>query len=751
MRFARLRVAGPMIVVLGVLACDAPTATLLVPGSSARSVAPQATLGAEITALIAAGFPKGEATAIAARWDQVLRSIAKEPKVTLKGKLVPGSGGRAELVKLVKYIESKTSVSTPPTGETQAHFVARLVLDMSLYVYEGPTTPVPSVVVGSDVVLKVVQPTSTDTVVTPAMAAAVIFPVGAVSEPTVVVITPDTTYYPANCSGPLDTKLCQYPLFYKFNVFPDVRLNLPAKVQVCHVDAGTLRLPLANHNRFQVAHEKPADPANYSSGVIVNNVELLTPVVMNVTTCPANGGTQYLPPPPTFSSITPLGRLTHLASLAVHRLSVAARGLVTPREAYAIDVGMGGEALFFSTFAVVDPLSKADLALSALPAPQFSLSTTTFAGGEEVPSPTWSVTNIGSGTSAPFTSSVIIATDSLLSLPVTTYARGGAGYLVPGSSFGYSTFTLTMPTSPGTYFVGVKILPTGPDSSAANNLVSIRVEVGGFDLAVQPGFSVSPVSIVQGVGSVSTSAWTVKNIGSSTAGPFNSVLALATDSTLQSGIVQWPSVGGSSSLAAGASLAYGANTVAISPCVSPGTYFVGPRVFPAAGDAVASNNQTSRRITVTADAAPTGQSAGSATWTGSGPGIVTEQVNPHCATLSYNNTPSGYSYQTWTFTTYAVASGSYTFNWNYAGLHSWFAVTQHLEAFANGPSGEIVVQLVNVYVPGSAGDFNYSGTTTLPLTAGYTWGVRPAGQHFDSSQILMGTVRITDLAPVSIL
>ncbi len=626
MRLARLRAAGPLLVVLGAFACDGPNTTLPVPGSAARSTAPQATLGAEITALITSGFPEGEGTAISARWDQVLRSIAKEPKVTLKGKLVPGSGGRAELVKAVKYIDSKTSVSTPPAGETQAHFVARLVLDMSLYVYGGPTTPVPSVVAGSDVVLKVVLPTTTDTVVTPVKAAAVIFPVGAVSEPTVVVITPDATYYPANCSGPLDTRLCQYPLFYKFNVFPDVRLNVPANVQVCHVDAGTLRLPLADHARFKVAHEKPADAANYTSGVIVDNVELLTPVAMNVTTCPANGGTQYLPPF-TLGSLTPMGRLTNLASLAVHRLSVAARTLVTPREAYAIDVGMGGEALFFSTFAVVDPLSQADLAQSTAAATAFHSTSDSVAVGAPAPIAAWNITNIGSGTSGAFTSQVIVANDAALTSVISTTAVGGAASLVPFATYAYPAVNVAMPSTPGTYYVGTRIVPAGSDALASNDWASVRV------------------------------------------------------------VVKAPAV-----------------------------------LVP--------------------------QTVGAAPWTAGGPGVTSATVAPNDVLLSYNHNPSGYDYHTWTYTSTAVATGNFTFNWAYAGLHSWYHVTQHLEAFANGSTGETVVQLVNVYIWGSAGDFSFFGTTTLPLTAGFTWGVRPAGQHYDGSQILQGTVHLTEAIPV---
>ena len=629
MRLVRLRAAGPLLVVLGALACDAPNTTLPVPGSAARITAPQPTLGAEITALITSGFPKGDGTAISARWDQVLRSIAKEPKVTLKGKLVPGSGGRAELVKAVKYIDSKTSVSTPPTGETQAHYVARLVLDMSLYVYSGPTTPVPTVAPASDVVLKVVQPTTTDTVVTPAQQAAVIFPAGAVSEPTVVVITPDSAYYPANCSGPLDTHLCQYPKFYHFNVFPDVKLAVPAKVQVCHVDAGTHRLPLADHDRFRIAHEKPALPADYSAGsTIVDNVEILALAVMNVTTCTASGGTDYTPPPIPISTVgswRALGHASDVAHMMLHRVSVAARKLLVPNDVYAIDVGGGGFADEFSMFGVVDPSSTPDLAQSTTS--PFSLGATTFITGAVVSVPGWSVSNVGSGTSTAFTSSVIIATDSLMTAPVTTYVVGGAASLVPQASFSYPTLSVTMPSAAGTYFVGTKVSTTGADSSASDNLVSVRVVVS------------SPAVLVP-------------------------------------------------------------------------------------------------------------QIVGAAPWTGAGNGTVTATVNnPTSVTLGYDfyyPEPPLYDQQTWTYTTNAVASGNVTFDWTYNGFHSYFEISEGLEAYANGPAGPTVISLASGSCPESCPSFSYNGTITLPLIAGYTWGIRASGRNYDYSRTLQGTITLTN-------
>jgi hypothetical protein len=342
---------------LGMVACDSPTSLPTrptAPGAASRSITVQSDLGTEIQTLIATGFPKGQATAIGAMWDKVLRDLAKEPKTTLKGKVVPGNSGRSSLAKVASYIKLKTGDALPPSGETQAHFAARLVLDMSLYVYGGPATTPPVLTTTSDVALELVQPGVTTTVVTPAKLAAVVFPSGAVAEPTVVVITPDPAYYPTDCTGPLDTQLCQYPLFYHFNVFPDVKLGTPAKVQVCHVDAGSNRLPIGDHDGFRLAHEKPVSLADKSAGsTIVGNVEVLALAAMNVTNCPANGGTIYNPPVSTDFSLQ--GRLKAAGMLAANGIARAAKYLFVPKDVYAIDIGGGGFAEFFSTFGVVDP------------------------------------------------------------------------------------------------------------------------------------------------------------------------------------------------------------------------------------------------------------------------------------------------------------------------------------------------------------------------------------------------------------
>jgi hypothetical protein len=738
-----------VLLALGAAACDnSPTGTLARPGSASfdKPIPVSNDLNTEIKSLVTSGFPKGQATSILAKWDQVLKSLANEPKTTLKGKTVPGAGGRAELVRTVSYIQLKSGEAIPPAGETQAHFVARLVLDMSLYVYGGPATPPPVLTTGSDVGFKLVSPGVADTVVTPAKQAAVAFPSTSVIEPTVVVITPDSTYYPDNCTGPLDTHLCQYPRFYHFNVFPDVKLSSPAKVQVCHVDAGGQRMPLANHDRFRVAHDKPANPADYSAGsTIVDNVEILAFTPMFVTDCLANGGTSYttaLAP-----NAAPLTRLAYFTNRVMHGMSVVAHALFVPRDAYAIDVGGGGFAELFSNFAVVDPDSKPDLAQSTAPDSYFHVNEIDIVAGGTIPIGSWNVTNAGSGTSGAFTSNLIVASDTALTSTFSVIDIGGASSLVPRANFSYAARDVVVPATPGTYFVGTRVVPIGADSISSDDWVSVRVIVhapavaGPANIALLPPFSLTTVNVVQGA-SLGTSGFTLANVGGSTSSPFVIRMTLAPDSGLKD-VIAWQPMTGATTLNAGASVPLPASIVAVSPCVAPGGYFVGPRVETAV-DADTSNDYLSRRISVLAAPAPTSQSAGSSPWTGAGPGSVTTQVNPHCANLHYNHTPSSLSTEQWTFTTTAVTTGPYTFNWTYNGLHSWFLAHEALEAFADSPAGTVVITLVANSTLNTGNGFGFSGQATLNLTAGYNWGVRPSGGHFDSSRILLGTVQIID-------
>src|ERR1700730_10450059 len=162
-----------------------------------------------------------------------------------------------------------------------------------MYFYGGPSTVPPPFTPGADAVVGVVTPNAPATIVTPTLHAGVQLEAGSVAENTIVVVTQNPTPFPANCSGPLQTKLCQYPQFYTFDQFPHKRLLKPAKFNVCHVNSGEQRRPLADHDRFRLAHAKPADPADYTPGSTIRDqngesIEILPLIAQTFSTCVGN-------------------------------------------------------------------------------------------------------------------------------------------------------------------------------------------------------------------------------------------------------------------------------------------------------------------------------------------------------------------------------------------------------------------------------------------------------------------------------
>jgi hypothetical protein len=334
-----------------------------------------------------------------------------------------------------------------------------------------------------------------------------------------------------------------------------------------------------------------------------------------------------------------MGRVNSLALGMLHGAASVARRIFVPDDVYAIDIGVGGLVDDFSMFGVVDPLSQADLAQSNISATKFSAASVSLAVGVPVPLTAWNVTNLGSGTSGAFTSNVVVANDSALTSVINTTTLGGAASLVPLATYTYPAASITMPTAPGTYFVGTRIVPVGADSSATDDWTSVRV------------------------------------------------------------VVNAP--------------------------------YTGP------------------------------QTVGAQSWTGAGPGTVSATVNKaDSVTLKYDfnystneaivniDGHSVFPWQQWTYSTTAVSSGVYSFNWQYSGDHNYFNAYAKLEAFANGPNGEVVVPLIPyVSYTGNygnvSGPFTLYGNATLTLTPGYAWGVRPAGYNYDYFRSLQGTLTLT--------
>lgn len=296
-------------------------------------------LSDSIDLLIVRAFPDGVEKATQARWKNV------------KARLASGStqAAHAMYAPLAEFVQQRTPMMDGQAlgAETPAQAATRLVAYMGTYVYQGPSASVP--IVGPDAAFGVVLPSAggETVIVTPSEHAGVAFPAGAVSVPTVVLISQNVTPY-AQCAGPLVTTRCQYPLYYRFDALPHVKLNEPARFGVCHVNNP---LP-ADHHRFRLAHDRPVSSANYTTGATqVDSIEILPVVtVSDFLHCEPGGVHAAVAPRPTTLAGRTLQRLGRVADLAVAAFA--------PRPLFAamrIDQGIGGKAEYFSNFNVVDP------------------------------------------------------------------------------------------------------------------------------------------------------------------------------------------------------------------------------------------------------------------------------------------------------------------------------------------------------------------------------------------------------------
>jgi probable HAF family extracellular repeat protein len=417
-------------------------------------------------------FPQGLATAATARWDNVKRKYAaglSDPSQMTVAKQM--------LFELSDWVNQKApEMNAPPNNEPKTGAAARAILYMSMYVYNGPETNPPPFTPSADVVVGLVTPGAPATIVTPTKHAGVQLEAGSVAENTIVVITQNPTPYPANCSGPLQTRLCQYPQFYTFDEFPHKRLLKPGKFNVCHVNTGENRYPLADHNRFRLAHAKPADPADYTPGSTIRDqngesVELLPLIAQTFSTCVGNF----------YAKNTVPGGI----------LSRFARGIekiVTPRTAYAIDLGLGGLSVDFSPFNDVDPLGLPDLAVQSL-----SVSPTSVLAGAHV-SLSYAVKNIGTATSASVPASIFLTPPAAVEGPPPVDQQIGSITILslpPGATDARANVDLTIPQPlrPGTYRLSLVVGTDTvfPDTNVTNNSASAVLRIGIIDLGVLPG------------------------------------------------------------------------------------------------------------------------------------------------------------------------------------------------------------------------------------------------------------------------
>ncbi len=361
-------VAGSLLALVS--ACGdstAPPPAWTVPSASRYQLTQAGTLDSEIRALIVALFPTGLETAALSRWNAITEKVASNDLPNAKSKLT-------NLALWVMHHESQ--MDPPPNNESVAAASARLILYMSLYVYNGPTTPVPANFgAGADAAVEVVAPGSPALLQTPLKHGAASFDAGSVTDPTIVIVSQNTNFYQQKCSGPFTTKYCQYPLYYHFQVFPQQKFRKLVHMAVCHVPTGSNYGPLpgVDHNQFVLIHDKPANASDYTPGglpVPGENIEILPKnstfdPARPIVACP---GSAY----PQVALFTvpraPDGLLAKALVLAARAGNGAVRLLaqvVTPRTAYAIDNGEEHNTFLWSEFENADTLGHPDIGVSA--------------------------------------------------------------------------------------------------------------------------------------------------------------------------------------------------------------------------------------------------------------------------------------------------------------------------------------------------------------------------------------------------
>ena len=403
------------------LACsDSTSSRPELRGSSQLIIVPTGTLDQNILQILAL-FPNGLETAATVRWGNV------------KSKFAAGLTDPAQMVvakqmvfDLSSWVNQKApNMDTPPNGETRVSTASRAVLYMLMYVYGGPGGTVPPYSPAADAIVGLVTPTAPATIVTPSGHAGVSLDAGSVAENTVIVVSQNLTPYPDNCTGPLQTLVCQYPSFYNFDQFPHVKLLKAAKFSVCHVNGGTARRPLADHDRFRLAHAKPANPADYTPGSTIRDqngesIEILPLISQTFVTCPPQ---------------TIIYARANADDGVMSKFAHKIQDILSPKTAFAIDQGGGGVSFFFSPFNDVDPDGRPDRAVQGLSAVPACGTDCSINPGSHL-TVSFSVANIGTASTGDGAPGLIQLVQPAIEGPPTVIPLGvfQVAQIIPGSS-----------------------------------------------------------------------------------------------------------------------------------------------------------------------------------------------------------------------------------------------------------------------------------------------------------------------------
>ena len=306
-----------LLAVAALAACsDSPVTGTVSPAVRlAQSVPPTNDLDQDIYDLIGE-WPGGLADAILSQWINVKSKYAAGDEATTNQKLLD----------LASYILKKAPDMDEPAGaETKSGAAARLISYMALFV--GGETEAPPA--GTDNAAGILMPGVPLTLITPSGHAGTQFEGDETAFNRLIIITQNANTFD-NCDGPLPTTRCQYPLFYNIESVPSGPLLNPGVADIC------LDPHPENHESLRLAHTDPDDS---------NDIELLAPAA----TPPfidCSDIDEYEPP-----VITLLDRAFRLASALGSRVGE----FLTPKSAYAIDQGGGGEFTDFSPFNWVGP------------------------------------------------------------------------------------------------------------------------------------------------------------------------------------------------------------------------------------------------------------------------------------------------------------------------------------------------------------------------------------------------------------
>jgi len=139
-----------------------------------------------------------------------------------------------------------------------------------------------------------------------------------------------------------------------------------------------------------------------------------------------------------------------------------------------------------------------------------------------------------------------------------------------------------------------------------------------------------------------------------------------------------------------------------------------------------------------------------ADWTTAGPTPITvASVTGGGLSFSYSD-PAGYSGLTWSFTNNAPAATGETvgFQWEHSGFYAYFAVTEYVDAFVTH-DGTTTFFNLNSAGPANccsapSNGFDYSGTASLTIQAGDTYGFEVGGNNGDSNRTFQGTFTLSE-------